>query len=425
MVDQNIINKNIEIFAVSEITAIIKNLLKESFPFVYIKGEISNFKIASSGHAYFSLKDEKAVINCALFRNVLQKIKFKLENGLEVIASGSIGVYEPSGSYNLIVEDIIPEGKGALQLAFEQLKEKLNKEGLFSPEHKKDIPDYPQKIGIITSLQGAALRDILKIINRRFPNVHIQIFPAVVQGKNSAKTIVKGIKVFNKFFPVDVIILGRGGGSIEDLWSFNEEIVARAIYNSRIPIISAVGHEIDYTIADFVADMRASTPSAAAELVVKNKEDIYRIIEYSQDKILDLLYDFMNTLIIKYDRSFEKFKNISKDILKAKVSQMELLYQRFIQMAGARISNEKNRFITLFQTYSQACLNRHNMEKTRFETLANKIALLNPFIILKRGYSISYKMPEGIILKDKKQVKVNDKIKIKLFKGEIQGKVIE
>ena len=199
MTEKKIIDEKTKIYTVSEITANIKSLLKNTYSSIYVKGEISNFRIASSGHAYPSLKDEKALINCAIFRNVLHKIKFKLEHGLKVIAFGSISVYEPRGTYNIIIEEIIPEGKGPLQLAFEQLREKLEKEGLFKQECKKSVPEYPERIGIITSLQGAVLRDILSVVNRRFPNMHILIYPAVVQGENSAKTIVKGTKVFNKF----------------------------------------------------------------------------------------------------------------------------------------------------------------------------------------------------------------------------------
>ncbi len=423
MAEVNKINKDTKVYTVTEITANIKALLKDNFHSVSVKGEISNYKMAASGHVYFSLKDEKAVIQCALFKYGLPKIKFKLEDGLKVIAIGDIGLYEPSGSYNLIIKELIPEGMGDLQLAFEQLKKKLEKEGLFKEEHKKVLPEYPQKIGVITSLQGAVVKDILNVINRRYPNINVQIFPAVVQGDNSAKTLVKGIKVFNKFFPVDVIILGRGGGSVEDLWPFNEEKVARAIFESEIPIISAVGHETDYTIADFTADMRAPTPSAAAELAVKNKEDIYRIIEHSQNKIKSFLDDLKNTSNMRFDNIFLRFNNISKDILKAKAVGLDRIFQGFMHTSEARMNDEKNRLATLFQSYKQACFNRYNLEKNRFETLAGKVALLNPFIILKRGYSVSYKMPEEIILKDEKQIKIDDKVKIKLFKGEFKARV--
>lgn len=401
MVEQKNIDDKTKIYTVSEITAQIKKLLKDSFPAIYVKGEISNYKIASSGHIYFSLKDEKAVINCALFKYARGKVKFQPEDGLKVVALGDIGLYEPSGSYNLIIKELIPEGKGALQLAFEQLKAKLEKEGLFKEVHKKSLPGYPESIGVITSLQGAVLRDILRVLNRRYPDINILIFPAVVQGEASAGTLVKGIKVFNKFFPVDLIILGRGGGSIEDLWSFNEEAVARAIYASKIPVISAVGHEVDWTISDLVADVRAPTPSAAAEIAVKNREEIYKKIDDHGSRIISLLEDRINRESMKYDNIYLKYSNISKDILKAKIDSLNTIFQEFIQTSGIRMMNEEN----------------------RFKTLANKLALLNPFIILERGYSITYKMPEGEILKDSSRVKSDDDIRVKLHKGEITAKV--
>ncbi len=423
-IDQNI-NKAEKVFTVSEITNNIKSLLKKNYSSVYIKGEISNLKVSSLKHVFFNLKDENSIINCVIFDNDLRKIKFKLEDGLKIIALGSVSVFEKRGSYNFIIKQVAPDGKGDLQLAFEQLKAKLDKEGLFSFEHKKTIPEYPQSIGIVTGLQAAALRDILNIINRRYPDINIVIYPAVVQGDTSAKTIVKAIKVFNSFFPVDVLIVGRGGGSVEDLWSFNEEIVARAIFESEIPVITGIGHEIDYTIADFVADKRAPTPSSAAELAVKNKSDIIKMVENFENKLIGFIDEMMNSKKISFDLNYEKFKNMSNNILKAKSNNLEFLFNNFITSSVKRIENEEHRLKELFQLLKDRSFNRITAEKNRFENLSNKCGLLNPFIILERGYSITYKKDENVIISDSKKTAQDDLLRIKLHKGEINCKVTD
>ena len=264
------------IYTVSELTSIIKVLLEDKFPIVWLCGEISNFRVPVSRHFYFTLKDRKAQINAVMFRNQNRNLKFEPEDGMSVTGLGRIGVYEPRGTYQIIFEYLEPEGIGAIQLAFEQLKERLSDEGLFDDKHKSALPFLPQKISIITSPTGAVVHDILKIINRRFPNIHIEIIPVKVQGDGAENEIVTGLELLNIRSDSDVAILARGGGSLEDLQAFNSEEVARAIFASEIPIISAVGHETDFTIADFVADMRAPTPSAAAELIVPLKKDLIR-----------------------------------------------------------------------------------------------------------------------------------------------------
>ncbi|MBA7682440.1 Exodeoxyribonuclease 7 large subunit [subsurface metagenome] len=248
---------NEHIYTVREITRRIRGKLESEFPDVWVEGEVSNLKKTLSGHLYFCLKDEESQLNAAVFGYLERNFKFTLEEGLQIVAHGRINVYERQGKYQLIIDKMEPAGKGALQLAFEQLKEKLEKEGLFDPSHKKSIPLLPEKIGVVTSPSGAAIRDILNVIGRRFPNMEVILYPVRVQGKEAPPEIAEAVKSFNQREDIDVLIVGRGGGSIEDLWAFNEEIVARAIYASRIPIISAVGHEIDFTIADFVADLRA------------------------------------------------------------------------------------------------------------------------------------------------------------------------
>ncbi|MBN1899451.1 MAG: exodeoxyribonuclease VII large subunit [Spirochaetes bacterium] len=392
-----------KIYSVSEINAEIKNLIKNRYGDIFVQGELSNVKISSQGHCYFSLKDEKALLSGIIYKGQFQTIKFKLENGTKVVAFGKLDVYVKGGQYQLVVESIEPEGKGALQLAFEQLKAKLQKEGLFDAKYKKPIPAYPQRIGIITSPTGAALKDILNVINRRFATVYILVYPAVVQGEEAAPTIVKGIELFNTLFPVDVIIAGRGGGSIEDLWPFNEESVARAIFQSKIPVISAVGHEVDFTIADFVSDLRAPTPSAAAELVIKKKEDVINSIEEASRKIKESLRNTLNQHQMGFDYILERFRNNASGMIITRKNQLEHLLKDFKHMAFNAITAEKN----------------------RFSGILNKLNLLNPFSILSRGYSITYKLPENLIVKNTRDVEPEDRLKIKLANGEIFCRVIK
>ena len=262
------------IYSVAELSLEIRNLLERQFPDVWVTGEVSNLRAAGSGHLYFTLKDETAQLRAVCFRNQARYLKFKPQDGLAVIARGRLSVYEARGEYQLYVEFLEPAGLGALQLAFEQLKQKLAAEGLFDPARKKPLPMLPRVIGVVTSPTGAVIRDILRILHRRFRNINVLIYPVKVQGEGAAQEIAQGIEYFNRQAPVDVMIVARGGGSLEDLWAFNEEVVARAIAASKIPVISAVGHETDFTIADFVADLRAPTPSAAAELVVRRKQDL-------------------------------------------------------------------------------------------------------------------------------------------------------
>src|SRR5215469_8389818 len=254
---------------VSELTARIRDLLAKNFVDVLVEGEVSNCREAQSGHIYFTLKDEKSQIKCVWFRQQMRFVKFRPEDGLQVTVRGAIGVYESRGEYQIYVESMDPAGRGALQLAFEQLKRKLEGEGLFDAAHKRPLPLLPSRIGLITSPKGAAVRDVIRILRRRFPNVHVLLVPVRVQGEGAAGEIARAIRFFNQRQNVDVLIVTRGGGSLEDLWAFNEEVVARAIFDSRLPVVSAVGHEIDFTISDFVADLRAATPSAAAEIITE------------------------------------------------------------------------------------------------------------------------------------------------------------
>jgi exodeoxyribonuclease VII large subunit len=268
------------VLKVKDLNRLAKEVLERNFPFVVVEGEVSNFKRHSpSGHLYFTLKDEAAQVRVVMWRSDAAHVRFEITDGMKIIIKGKISIYEPRGDFQLYAASILPAGQGALQLAFEQLKRKLGEEGLFDEGHKKPIPEFPRRIGVVTSLEGAAVRDIVSIINRRFPALGVVIYPVKVQGDGAAEEIAEAIGNFNKLSDIDVMIVGRGGGSLEDLWAFNEEIVARAIYDSKIPVISAVGHQVDFTIADFVADVRAATPSAAAELVVPDKLDVAATIQ--------------------------------------------------------------------------------------------------------------------------------------------------
>src|SRR6202041_2760496 len=274
---ENLVPKR-RIWKVSELTARIRDLLEDEFPEIWVEGEVSNLHAAQSGHLYFTLKDAKSQLKCVCFRDQLRGLKFRPEDGLQVTVRGGLSIYDARGEYQIYVSQIEPVGLGALQLAFEQLKKRLEADGLFDAARKKALPMLPRRIGVVTSPTGAAVRDIVRVLRRRFPNACVQIYPVKVQGEGAAKEIVAGLKNFNVALSVDVLILARGGGSLEDLWSFNEEIVARAIFESLIPIITGVGHETDFTIADFVADLRAPTPSAAAEIVVRSRDEFERHI---------------------------------------------------------------------------------------------------------------------------------------------------
>src|ERR1700730_10709803 len=273
------------IYTVTELTVRVRDLLEEHFFEVWVEGELSNCKLWNTGHLYFTLKDSAAQIRGVIFRSALRYLKFKPADGLQVVARGRVSVYEPKGEYQLVCEHMEPQGLGALQLAFDQLKKRLHEEGLFDADRKRGLPALPRKIGIVTSLDGAAIRDIIKVLGRRYRNAHLVIRPARVQGEGAAADIARALNAIGRVRGVDVIIVGRGGGTIEDLWAFNEEIVARAIAASRVPVISAVGHETDVTIADFVADLRAPTPSAAGELVVARKDEFCARIDGLRDRL--------------------------------------------------------------------------------------------------------------------------------------------
>ena len=388
---------------ISEINKYIKGLIDKDVTLnrIYVKGEISNFKRHSRGHCYFTLKDETSRISAVMFSFNASKLLFEPKDGDSVLIKGKISVYEPSGNYQVYAEEMSLDGIGDLYIKFEKLKEQLAKEGLFSNLHKKKIPTFPKKIGIITAPTGAAVRDIITTINRRYPLARTVLFPTLVQGDGAKENIVRCIKQADKS-DVDTIILGRGGGSIEDLWAFNEEVVARAIFDAKKPIISAVGHEIDFTISDFVADLRAPTPTAAAELAVPNKPDVIKGLNNLKVRISDNLKNMLSN----YKEKLNRFE--SNYILNNPVSMYEIKEQKldtFIEKINILINQkiEKN--------------------KNEFKYASTKLELLNPISILNKGYSITKINNKAI--KNITEVKVGDKIETTLSKGLITSKIIE
>ena len=385
-------------FTVSQITRKIRASLEHNFSNISILGEISNVRTPGSGHVYLTLKDKSSQLQAVVFRNIANKINFELKDGMEVISFGSVTVYEPRGQYQLIINKIEPKGIGALQLAFQQLKEKLEKEGLFDQAHKKPIPFIPQKIGIVTSPTGAAIKDILNIIDRRFANVEILLYPVKVQGEGAAQEIAEAITELNALTDIDVIIAGRGGGSLEDLWAFNEEVVARSIYNSRIPVISAVGHEIDITIADLVADKRALTPSEAGELVVPRK---------------DLLLDMLEKLNTRLLQSLTGKLRLSKERL-VRVANSYVMRQPF-----DRLRRWQQRLDEFAQRLNINITHALNTEREKLSGIAGKLESLSPLNVLKRGYTITTRLEDNKSLREAKGLNKGDKIKTNFSKGSV------
>ena len=394
---------NDKFFTVSEITRGIRTSLEHKFSNIDVLGEISNVRKPSSGHIYLTLKDKNSQLQAVVFRNSASRIKFELKDGMEVVSFGSVTVYEPRGQYQLIINKIEPKGIGALQLAFQQLKEKLEKEGLFDHAHKKDIPFIPKKIGIVTSPTGAAIKDILNIIDRRFANVEILIYPVKVQGEGAAQEIAEAITELNNYSDIDVIISGRGGGSLEDLWAFNEEIVARSIYNSKIPVISAVGHEIDLTIADLVADKRALTPSEAGELVVPRKDLLIEKTEKFKTRLLQ-------SLTGKLRLSKEKLDRIANSYA--------------IRQPFDKFNRWQQKLDDLSQRLNLNITHALNSEREKLSSIAGKLESLSPLNVLKRGYTITTKQEDNKSLRYITDLSKGDKIKTNLSRGSIISEIL-
>ncbi len=384
------------IYSVSEITNEIKEILESNFPTLAVIGEISNFKAHVSGHWYFTLKDGKASISCTMWRSVNSRVFFKPEDGMKIIVQGRISVYPPHGSYQIDVRSMQPAGEGELQAAFERLKRKLAQEGLFDEQYKKPIPEFPNKIGIVTAIDGAAFQDMINTAKRRFPLVELVIMPAKVQGEGAANSIAEGIKLLNKKSDVDVIIIGRGGGSLEDLWAFNEEVVARAVFESEIPIISGVGHEVDFTISDFVADLRAATPTAAMELATPNQNDLLFLlqdfIDYSHEKVLSSI-EFRKNEVASILNSYG-FRS-PQDLVMNKSQFLDNLWYKIEKNIESKMIFEKNR-LDLFSSILEA----NNADK-----------------ILRKGYTLVQQETKII---SRKEYLSGNTFTIKFYDGEVK-----
>ncbi len=434
------------IFSVSELNLEIKGLLEKRFPDIWVTGEVSNYRGATSGHLYFTLKDAGAQIRAVCFRNQARYLKFKPQDGISVIARGHLSVYEARGEYQLYVDYLEPAGIGALQLAFEQLKQKLAAEGLFDAARKKPLPVLPRAIGVVTSPTGAVIRDTLRVLQRRFRNMNVTVYPVRVQGEGAAEEIAEGIRYFSKHPIVDVLIVARGGGSLEDLWAFNEEVVARAIAASQIPVISAVGHETDFTIADFVADLRAPTPSAAAELVVHRKQDFadelherarrmgqmmrLRLSEAREQFTALRMHHVFQTIrtrlgeraqrvddcIVELNRVIrEKLGGCREALLHVSAGLVRYDFRRLLKLKRAELDE---RAVRLQSEFARLLVERRN-RLVQFESLLKE---RSPLTILNRGYSIT-RDGQGHIVRDAAQVAVGDDLSIRLARGEL-GAVI-
>jgi exodeoxyribonuclease VII large subunit len=436
------------IYEISELTRLIKLLFEESpISEVWVQGEVSNLSRPFSGHLYFKLKDKNSQVDCVIFKSLAEKLRFALEDGISIILQGKLTVYEPRGTYQIIGSRVEPLGIGALQLAFEQLKQRLEAEGLFDLSHKKPIPFLPRKIGVITSATGAAIRDILTIIRRRFYNVHILIHPVAVQGESAAEEIANAIDTMNKIGGIDVLIVGRGGGSIEDLWAFNEEVVARSIYASEIPAISAVGHEIDFTISDFVADYRAPTPSAGAEMVIPNKADLVRTLDSLKNRLylstsnqieimqrqLDnnkrrLMSSDARNRIQFFQQNIDYLLQRAYNVLSNSVERKKRIlseYQGRLLYAGVskKVSEAQNKVTNLQQKLLNTNQQLINTRKERFGIALSKLSSLSPLSTLQRGYSLCRKYPDMETIRGISSVSIGDEVEVVLKDGEIVCKV--
>jgi exodeoxyribonuclease VII large subunit len=427
------------IYTVSELTSDIKGILEKTYPFVWIYGEISNFNIPSSGHFYFTVKDEHAQINAVMFRNQNRNLKFKPEDGISITGLGRISVYEPRGTYQIIFEHLEPKGTGAIQLAFEQLKKRLSDEGLFDDKHKTPLPFLPRKISIITSPSGAVVHDILKIIDRRFSNLHLEIIPVKVQGYGSENEIISAIEMINTRCDSDVAILARGGGSLEDFHAFNSEDVARVVFASKIPIISAVGHETDFSITDFVADFRAPTPSAAAELAVPVKKELMlKISNLSEILTTRFLRYFGNLrtvlnamsnrmihpkrtivdLMLKTDDMLDRLNRAFKNSFRKHHEQLWWRIERlFSNNPLKQIKLLKNKLDiknTNIQIYTQILL---NSKRSKLRELEAKLHTLSPKAILTRGYSITRTIPDATVVRDPLELSIGQDLEVMVAGG--------
>ena len=433
------------VFTVTELNRHIKAFLEKKFPFVWITGEISNLRTPSSGHLYFSLKDNHSQLSAVMFKGQARRLAATLEDGLSVLGMGRVSVYEPRGAYQVIIEYIEPKGLGDLQLAFEQLKQKLFSEGLFDEANKKKPPALPRKIHVITSPTGAVFFDTINIIQRRFANLPIVLIPTAVQGVHATKDIIHAIEILNRQPDAEIAILARGGGSLEDLQAFNDESVARAIYRSRIPIVSAIGHETDFTIADFVADLRAPTPSAAAELIVPDKNTLLEGIHGLEHRLATatsanlahkrkLLGIYGNRLRDPRRRIYDGrlyLDDMTQRIVNGIERTIRDERRKMMSISGRILQNPLQGKVNLLKQEHKQLINNilyfmHNYTLThnlKIDTLASRLASLNPMAVLERGYSITRKLPQRSVVKNSREVHLNDRVEITLASGTLTGRI--
>jgi exodeoxyribonuclease VII large subunit len=434
-------SQNPKVYSISVLTEEIKDLLEENFDFVWVEGEISNFRKPASGHCYMVLKDDRAQLRAVMFRMQSRVLKFTPEDGMKVLAQGRIVVYQPRGEYQIILDDLEPIGAGALALAFDQLKKKLAAEGVFDEAIKKPLPFLPQKVAVITSPTGAAIQDFLKVIQRRFANIEITIVPVKVQGDEAPKEIVEAIKTVNRELDVDVIVLTRGGGSLEDLWAFNQEELAHTIRASRIPVVSAVGHEIDTTISDLAADLRAPTPSAAAEMLVVEKEALIERLEALNARLLSASKIYLThriqrlALLSKGIRdprkaladSWMKLDDQNNRMLRQMVFMLQEMKIRVhsetraltLHSPATRVASLKEKINYQSRTLSLAAFRMLKDYQMSFSLLEEKLKDLSPLAVLKRGYSITRILPDKNIVRDSADVNMGDHVNVTLAEGGI------
>lgn len=415
------------VYTVSQVSELVKTALEVAFPQVWVEGEVSGYKKAASGHVFFNLKDDKSVIKSVMWQSVARKVAFDMKDGLKVICRGKVSVYEPRGDYQLYVDLVEPKGKGALQLAFEQLKEKLKAEGLFDDKRKRKLPLRPRMIGVVTSPTGAAIRDILRVLERRYAKLHILIYPARVQGEGAAGEIVEGIDALGSWPGIDVLIVGRGGGSIEDLWAFNEEPVARAIARSPVPVISAVGHEVDVTIADFVADVRASTPSSAAEMVIEKEEAFAERISSETRRLGELLrYSLQDRRAdvadLAQNRIFQNFQ-VKLANLGRRVDELETRGKNVLRSERQAITEHKGAALLASARLGHVLRRMLGDHRAAWERFSAALHALSPLDVLKKGYTLVWKDGGFRLARRIEDIVEDETVIVSFFKGEFSARV--
>ena len=432
------------VLTVSELTAQIRDILETAYADVWVEAEISNCRLWNTGHLYFTLKDPGAQLKAVMFRSAVRSLKFKPEDGLHVVVRGRLSVYEPKGEYQIVCERMEPHGLGALQLAFDQLKRRLQAEGLFDAARKRPLPAFPRKIGIVTSLDGAAIRDMIKVLDRRYPNAHLVIRPARVQGEGAAADLARALTEIVKVAGIDVVIVGRGGGSVEDLWAFNEEAVARAIVASPVPVISAVGHEVDFTIADFAADVRAPTPSAAAEMVVARKEDFCSHIERLGERLNGAVRGSIARLESRVHQlnrrpgfagwsarlamrgrhcaeTTHALRHAARALVNRRVRSYQALRLQLDQFdLRRRLGTVRAKLVAAENSLRAAGIQRHHRAEARLHTCAARLDSLSPLAVLGRGYAVVWDESRTRVIRKSVEVKPGDKVRVTLSEGELK-----